>query len=101
MGFSVVSLIEILYFISLRPYCAARNRRIKPAAAEATKSVWFTKDETPPPPPPAKLYRLKDSVWQISESAFGYLRRSIFSTGTYQVQNVQNEKRTQQFPYTE
>lgn len=49
MGFSVVSIIEIIYFISLRPYCAHRrdkgivdNRHVK--MVEPSKKVWFVED---------------------------------------------------------
>lgn len=28
MGFSVVSLIEILYFLTIRPYCAMRRKQL-------------------------------------------------------------------------
>lgn len=27
MGFSVVSIVEIIYFLSVRPYCAARRQK--------------------------------------------------------------------------
>lgn len=48
MGFSVVSIIEILYFISLRPYCASRRDRKKfmknVKLVEPSKNVWFVDD---------------------------------------------------------
>lgn len=48
MGFSVVSIIEIIYFISLRPYCASRRDGKKLAKnvkfVEPSNKVWFVED---------------------------------------------------------
>lgn len=48
MGFSVVSIIEIIYFISLRPYCTSRREREKfdrnIKFVEPSKKVWFVED---------------------------------------------------------
>lgn len=48
MGFSVVSIIEIIYFISLRPYCASRRdgkkRMNKVRLVEPSNKVWFVED---------------------------------------------------------
>lgn len=117
MGFSVVSLIEIVYFISLRPYCAARNRHrqltqpnddnvIRQDDASATsKYIWFIKSatvakkashETTGSDAPTKLYRFKDSIWQMAQSATDYVKSKFTGAGEYQVQKV-----NQQFPYTE
>ncbi|KAJ6633806.1 Pickpocket protein 28, partial [Pseudolycoriella hygida] len=48
MGFSVVSIIEIIYFISLRPYCTSRRERDQleknMKLVEPTNKVWFVED---------------------------------------------------------
>lgn len=44
----MVSIIEIIYFISLRPYCASRRERKGNAKdiklVEPSKKVWFVED---------------------------------------------------------
>lgn len=49
MGFSVVSIIEILYFVSLRPYCAHRrfvNKNLKKIKQiEPASKVWYIEND--------------------------------------------------------
>lgn len=124
MGFSVVSLIEIIYFISLRPYCAARNRHrqqqqltqpnddntvLRQDDAETPKYIWFNKsataakkgNDTTGSVAPTKLYRFKDSIWQMAQSANDYVKSKFTGAGEYQVQKVESKIKNQQFPYTE
>lgn len=69
MGFSVVSIIEILYFISLRPYCASRHARKKKDTnvkfVEPSKKVWFVEDVDH-----GKLVQLKQVIraWDSNDS---------------------------------
>lgn len=58
MGFSVVSLIEIIYFVSLRPYCAhrrqnAHERKDEQAATQTTNAskaagAWYVSGAATP-----------------------------------------------------
>lgn len=67
MGFSVVSIIEIIYFISLRPYCASRrdkkklNKNVK--LVEPSNKVWFVEDVD-------RVKQLKQvkNGWDVSDS---------------------------------
>ncbi|XP_037040267.1 pickpocket protein 28 [Bradysia coprophila] len=49
MGFSVVSIIEIIYFVSLRPYCASRRNRNKNdrniKIVQPSRKVWFVDED--------------------------------------------------------
>lgn len=52
MGFSAVSIIEIFYFLTIRPYCAARKKlQIHKAVVRSVnigkpKKIWKVEKET-------------------------------------------------------
>lgn len=45
MGFSIFSIIEIVYYITVRPYCAARTMEMDKKRKEAELKVTFQKKE--------------------------------------------------------
>lgn len=79
MGFSIFSVIEIFYYVTMRPYCASRTLRQRRLRKEA-QLLWLTPvrerrrllvlpQQRPPPYSQLQLNKLpegrsKQSLWQ-------------------------------------
>lgn len=124
MGFSVVSLIEILYFISLRPYCAKRRyvqKNIKIVKQiEPGNRVWHIENDAD-----SKL--LSKSAWTqstasvikpsvVGQSLLPQIKGSINNFGRKYVdafkakfnndevvssKNYEHSEQKRRYPYTE
>lgn len=96
MGFSVVSIIEILYFISLRPYCVSRRERNKShqnvTIVEPSRKVWFVEDVDY-----GKLAQSKQvkNAWDIIDS------RKVGDLGNTSNNKGSKSKADAQYPYRE
>lgn len=119
MGFSVVSIIEILYFLSLRPYCAQKRQRSKhktdssnaPSAGKlwymdtAEKRVHFEASATANRAfDTTKLHRFKDSIANTGRSWMGGIKsrfQQIFGGNTVESYTGGSTRNKGRYPYTE
>lgn len=81
MGFSIFSVIEIVYYVTMRPFCASRTMHERRRRRQA-ELLWLTpvrqrrrlklQPQRPPPPPPPYSQlgktrpgaKIKQSLWQ-------------------------------------
>ncbi|ALC49086.1 ppk28 [Drosophila busckii] len=75
MGFSIFSVIEIVYYVTVRPYCASRTLRLRRKQRQAAL-LWLTPVRQPlrqrqrrrkrqlQPPPYSQLAKPKPTLWR-------------------------------------